>query len=201
MCNCHHCQNAHTTVVSLHRHSLSPKSAVYISGFTADTVHSSMTVSHRGRPSALKACVPLGHAFLFPHRTLATTGLFQHSILFWNVCFLPLTFSVSLCLSALPPRPHTCKSYTVPLSSTTAKGHFPLEMVEVLTQPWFLILKLCLKAAKYLHSSHPCVSRWCSLIDTESQTGHKRSFSCLFCPTPLLKSHREVPSTPLPDSS
>lgn len=32
------------------------------------------------------------------------------------------------------------------IHSTTAKGHFPFEMLEILILPWFLILKLCLKA-------------------------------------------------------
>lgn len=116
---------------------------------------------------------------------------------------LSLSLSRCLCVSLSlfllhPLEPHTSKAYIVPLSYTTAKGHFHFEMVELPTLPWFL--KLCLKAAKDLCSSHACDSWWCRLSDAENQAGHKWTFPCLFCPTSLSKSHSDVASTALSDS-
>lgn len=109
-----------------------------------------------------------------------------HIFLFWNIGSLSLSLSESLCVSlSLFLLYHLMEGIQCRqnIHCTT------LGMVEVPTLAWFLILKLCLKAARdLLCSSHPRVS-WCHLIDTESQSGHKWTLACLLCPMSLLKSH------------
>lgn len=93
------------------------------------------------------------------------------------------------------------KTYLLPPSYTTAKGHFPFEMLRVPTLHWFffffLNLKLCLKAVAKTFFAHLILMSpgdVVSLMLKARETTNGPFLAC-FCLTALLKSYQDVPSS------